>query len=259
MTVIHVNVPYSMLTQRIDFVIKHRINPEIYFSANDLDACSEGEVKRLAHALEQNGLEASIHGPFMDLSPGGVDPRIKEVTRDRFSATLELARFFKPTTIVFHPGYEDRAFDGAVDLWLESSLNTWRPLVKKAAEMGLILAIENVYEEGPGSLRQLLSSVDSPHFRFCFDTGHHHSFSQRKASPAEWMETLGGYLSEVHLHDNHTERDEHLPMGEGGFDFNQFFDLLSRYRLKPIYTLEPHQEDHLWRGLEAVRKYISTK
>jgi hypothetical protein len=26
--------------------------------------------------------------------------------------------------------------------------------------------------------------------------------------------------------------------------------------LNPIYTLEPHQEDHLWRGLQAVRKYI---
>jgi hypothetical protein len=26
--------------------------------------------------------------------------------------------------------------------------------------------------------------------------------------------------------------------------------------LNPIYTLEPHEEAHLWRGLEAVKKYI---
>ena len=84
MTVIHVNVPYSMLIHRIDFVIKHRINPEIYFSAKDLDTCNETEVQRVAHTLQQNDLEVSIHGPFMDLSPGGVDPRVKEVTRDRF-------------------------------------------------------------------------------------------------------------------------------------------------------------------------------
>ena len=31
MTVIHINVPYSMLLQRIDFAIKNRIHPEIYF------------------------------------------------------------------------------------------------------------------------------------------------------------------------------------------------------------------------------------
>jgi hypothetical protein len=28
--------------------------------------------------------------------------------------------------------------------------------------------------------------------------------------------------------------------------------------LNPIYTLEPHEEAHLWRGLEAVKKYIKT-
>jgi sugar phosphate isomerase/epimerase len=50
--------------------------------------------------------------------------------------------------------------------------------------------------------------------------------------------------------------DEHLPVGEGGFDFNQFFALLSQYKLNPLYTIEPHEEAHLWRGLEAVKKYI---
>jgi len=259
MTVIHVNVPYSMLIHRIDFVIKHRMNPEIYFSAKDLDTCRENDVKRLAQTLQQNGLEITIHGPFMDLSPGGVDSKVREVTSDRFKRTIELAGLLKPKSIVFHPGYAKWTFDGEVTLWLESSLRTWKPLVEKAEQMGLILAIENVYEEGPDSLKQLLSEIHSPHFRFCFDTGHHHSFSRRKVPLADWMKTLGSYFWEVHLHDNRTESDEHLPMGEGGFDFNQFFDLLSQYRLKPIYTIEPHQEDHLWRGLEAAQKYISAK
>jgi sugar phosphate isomerase/epimerase len=50
--------------------------------------------------------------------------------------------------------------------------------------------------------------------------------------------------------------DEHLPVGEGEFDFNQFFTLLSQSKLNPLYTLEPHEEAHLRRGLEAVKKYI---
>jgi sugar phosphate isomerase/epimerase len=70
------------------------------------------------------------------------------------------------------------------------------------------------------------------------------------------MEALGGFLSEVHLHDNHKEMDEHLPIGEGEFDFNQFFTLLLKLNLNPLYTIEPHEEGHLWRGLEAVKKYI---
>jgi sugar phosphate isomerase/epimerase len=190
----------------------------------------------------------------MDLSPGGVDRRVKEVTRDRLLRTIELAHSFKPKMIVFHPGYERWKFDGDIKLWLVSSLETWKPLVKKAEDMGLTLAIENVFEETPESIKNLLEEIDSPHFRFCFDTGHHNVFS--KAPLPVWMEALGRYLSEVHLHDNHKEMDEHLPMGEGGFDFNQFFALLSQHRLNPIYTIEPHEEAHLWRGLEAIKKYV---
>jgi sugar phosphate isomerase/epimerase len=254
MATIHVNVPYSMLLQRIDFAIKNRINPEIYFSAEDLDACQEKEAKQLAEILHQNGLHITLHGPFMDLSPGGVDKRIKEVTLDRFTKVIELALLFKPKAIVFHPGYEKWKFDGNVKLWLESSLQTWRPLVKEAEELGLTLAIENVFEESPDPLKALLGEINSPHFRFCFDTGHHHVFS--KTPLPLWIETLSEHLTEVHLHDNHTEMDEHLPVGEGNFDFDQFFKLLSQYGLNLIYTLEPHEEAHLWRGLEAVKKYI---
>ena len=156
MTVIHINVPYSMLLERIDFAVENRINPEIYFSAEDLDACQEKDVRHLSEVLEENQLEITLHGPFMDLSPGGVDRKIKEVTVDGFLKTMELAHFFKPKMIVFHPGYERWKFDGDVKLWLESSLQTWRPLVKKAEETGLTLAVENVFEESPDSIKNLL-------------------------------------------------------------------------------------------------------
>ena len=259
MTVIQVNVPFSMLIRRVDFVIKNRINPEIYFSGQDLDTCNEKEVEELAETLRQNRLEVTIHAPFLDLSPGGVDQKVKEVTVDRFSKTIELARFLRPKAIVFHPGYEEREFDGDVRLWVKSSLETWRPLVKVAEQAGLVFAIENVYEETPDSLKSLLDEIHSPHFGFCFDTGHYYAFSKRKVPLSTWIETLGSHLREVHLHDNRAERDEHLPMGEGGFDFDHFFDLLSQFRLKPIFTIEPHQENHLQRGLEAARKYIDKK
>jgi len=254
MTIVHVNVPYSMLLQRIDFVIERRIHPEIYFSAEALDACQEKDVEQLSQTLQENQLEATLHGPFMDLSPGGVDQRIKEVTRDRLSKTIQVARYLAPRMIVFHPGYESWKFDGNVKLWLESSLQTWRPLVREAEETGLTLAVENVFEESPDPIKNLLEEIHSPRFRFCFDTGHHHVFA--KTPLHVWMKALGGFLAEVHLHDNHKETDEHLPVGEGEFDFDQFFALLSQFNLNPLFTIEPHDEVHLQRGLLAVKKYV---
>ncbi len=255
MAIIHINVPYRMLLQRINFVLENRLHPEIFFSAEDLDTCHEKDVKDLAETLQGNELEVTLHGPFMDLSPGGIDRKIREITAERFLKTLEFARFLKPRMIVFHPGYEKWKFDGQTGPWLENSLQTWRPLAQMAGEMELSIALENVYEENPDPLRTLLEEVDSPNLRFCFDTGHHHVFG--KVPLSVWFDALREHLAEVHLHDNHGGLDEHLPMGEGGFDFDQFFKLLSQFELNPIYTIEPHQEDHLWRGLEAVKKYIN--
>lgn len=255
MTQVHINVPYPMLLQRIDFVIQHRFCPEIYLSGDDLDTFRVDEARYLSEKLDKNGLPCTLHGPFMDLSPGGVDRKIKEVTMDRLSKTLEVASLFKPKGIVFHPGYEKWKFDGNVRLWFESSLQTWKPLVKEATQRGLTLAIENVFEEAPDSLLMLLNEIDSPHFRFCFDTGHHRVFSKTPLSL--WIESLKEYLFEIHLHDNHGEMDEHLPMGEGSFNFNELFDLFAQWRLNPIYTLEPHEEAHLWRGLEAAKKILN--
>ncbi len=253
MTAVFINVPYAMLLQRIDFVIQYRLYPEIYFSADDLDACHEEEARHLSEILGQNGLPCTIHGPFMDLSPGGVDRKIKEVTIERFFRTLELATLFQSKGIVFHPGYEKWKFDGDVQLWLESSLQTWRPIVKEAKERKLTIAIENVYEENPDTLRMLLKEIDSPHFRFCFDTGHHHVFS--RAPLSLWVQSMKEFFHEIHLHDNHGEMDDHLPIGEGTFDFNELFSLFSRWNVTPLFTLEPHEETHLWRSLQAFKRY----
>ena len=106
MATVQINVPYPTLLKRLDFAITNRIHPEIYFSGDDLDTCDEEEAKRLARSLRDHGLEITFHSPFMDLSPGGVDRRVKQVTSERFSKVIELAGFFKPKNIVFHPGYE---------------------------------------------------------------------------------------------------------------------------------------------------------
>jgi sugar phosphate isomerase/epimerase len=67
---------------------------------------------------------------------------------------------------------------------------------------------------------------------------------------------LGGRLIEVHLHDNNGEEDQHLPPGDGKFDFTGFFRHLLTQRLSPLYTLEVHQEEDLPRSFEAVKAYL---
>jgi len=55
------------------------------------------------------------------------------------------------------------------------------------------------------------------------------------------------------LHDNHGERDEHLPMGKGGIDFSPVTDFLRKGKSLPIITLEPHEEKALWLSLAYLK------
>lgn len=243
-----------MLLERLDFVVDKGLNPEIYFNGEALDAYREEDLVKINSVLSKKGLCITIHAPFMDLSPGGVDAKVKGATIERLNQTLEVAAFFHPQIVIFHPGYNKWFFDGNVELWLDNSLKTWSPIVAKVKKMGISIALENIFEEEPSSLKRLISAIHSPYFNFCFDTGHFHLFS--KVAMGEWFDSLGEYIKAVHLHDNFKKSDDHLPIGAGEIDFDLFFQLITHYGVDPIYTIEPHKVEHLERSLLACRNHL---
>jgi len=253
-TQIFINVPYEMLLDRLEFAIKNRLLPEIYFDGNALDTARQGDINHLAMALSAQDIDCTLHGPYMDLSPGGLDAKVREITLERIRKTMDLAALFKPKAVVFHPGFDPWRFEEYEHVWLEKSIEAWKPIARKAEEIGTTVAVENVFEEEPRTLISLIEGVNSPNFGFCFDTGHYFVFS--KAPLDHWLDPLGHYLVEVHLHDNHGTRDDHLPLGDGSMDFDEFFDLIGRFTPRPIFTVEPHQETHLWSSLKALEKYL---
>lgn len=251
---IQVNIPYKMLLEKLDFVLERGLNPEIYFNGETLDSYREEDLLKIHSALKQKERAITIHAPFMDLSPGGVDTKVKSATIERINQTLEVAAFFHPQMVIFHPGYNKWFFDDNVELWLESSLNTWNPIVSRVKKMDIPIAVENVFEEEPSSLKKLISAIDSPYFNFCFDTGHFHLFST--VAMEEWFDVLGKHIKAVHLHDNFKKSDDHLAIGDGEINFDLFFQLIKHYGTDPIYTIEPHKVEDLERSLQACRNYL---
>ena len=251
---VQVNLPFPLLSKNLETVLAFGLQPEIFFSGLTLDQLSWGEVKRTSQRLQGQNIPVTFHAPFMDLNPGAADERVREVTRYRFEQILALVPYFQPRAIVFHPGYDRWRYDNNVELWLEKSLLTWKPLVERAEALSVKLALENVFEDTPSTLENLLSALHSPWVGYCLDAGHGNLFSRRPVT--QWVETLRSYLVEMHLHDNHRHADEHLPLGEGDVDFAHLFAYLRENHLTPILTLEPHLAEHLEPSLKAIEKYL---
>lgn len=244
----HIHVPFNKVPEHLDFILEKRLNLEIYISSDVLDSVSLGQASRLKEDLRHDP-SLSLHAPFMDLSPGAVDSMIREVTMARFMRVLSLSEVLEPKVIVFHSGYEKWKYALNVDLWLEKSLMTWRLVNEKASNLGVKVAIENIFEDEPANLKLLMENMCSPNFGICFDTGHFNLFSKE---PLEhWMESLNPYILELHLHDNNKSSDEHLPIGDGSFDFDKFFSLL--VNTDCVYTIEAHSPGHVMKSVEYLR------
>jgi sugar phosphate isomerase/epimerase len=247
----HVHVPYEMLDRYLSYLKKEKLNLEIYFGSRNFDGLTKDDIIGLKNRLDYNP-SLSIHAPFMDLSPGAVDPKVREVTMKRFSFTLDFAEILMPSVIVFHSGYDKWKYDSRVDIWLEGSLQTWRPINRRASDMGIKIAIENIFEDEPEHLRMLVREMSSDNFGICFDTGHFNLFS--KLTLREWLGIIKSYIIELHLHDNARYADQHLAIGEGDFDFVTLFKELKGKDC--LYTIEAHTVEDVRKSLDRLAEYL---
>ncbi len=247
MTRPHAHIPFQRIPEYLEFVRKTGLNLEIYFGSAVLDAVSMEEVKSVKDELGRSSL--SIHAPFMDLSPGAVDSKVRAATLERFNHVLDISEVMRPRAIVFHSGYEKWKYALNVDIWLEKSLMTWRPLNERAEAIGVKIAVENIFEDEPSNLKLLMEGMASENFGVCFDTGHFNIFS--RVPLEEWMEALNPHVVELHLHDNDRKSDQHSAMGEGTFDFRKLFGLLENRDC--VHTIEAHTPDAVLKSVEYLK------
>lgn len=251
---LQVNIPFAMLsTTHLDRLVADRLNPEIGFDATSLDTCPLSHMESVAGRLHQAGLSITFHAPFMDLSPGSPDPKIRELTQYRLRQLIRLIPLFRPITVVCHTGYDHRRYWHIRNLWLKNSLDIWPEIAEAIQSNGSAMMLENVYEESPDEIMDLLTPLGKYGVGGCLDSGHQAVFGN--VSLDTWISTLGPCLGQLHLHDNHGKQDEHLAMGQGTIDFQRLLDLVKTFSsTRPVITLEPHKEEDLLPSLKYLEK-----
>jgi len=251
---VHVHVPFIDFGKYEPILREHRLSVELYIGSQAVDSITEEDL----HAVKDNmdwEHTLSIHGPFMDLSPGAIDAKIAATSLERYLQVISMAEILRPEVVVFHSGYEKWKYAGEINLWLDKSLSTWRAVMERAEKCGVRVAIENIVDERPDHLRLLAERMDHPLFGLCLDVGHREIFSELPI--AEWVSGMHPYIFELHLHDNMGGSDEHKPIGEGRIDFRSLFSKLEELHAPgPVHTLEAHSAVEALLSLENLKKYI---
>src|SRR5882762_2628560 len=205
---------------------------EIFCSRAHFDYSSKQEIEAIKGMLEHQKLQlASLHAPTSKdasaMRESGIPLSVCEVERvrrieamDEFKRAIDVAEELPFPRMVMHMGGSREAADPRKR---DAAFSTLEHLVLHAKNVGVTLCVENTTSElgQPEYLRAFVDETRLTGLRCNFDVGH--AFL-RDGAEAERIEKAFGpmrdLVASVHLHDNHGEKDEHLPPYEGSIDWN---------------------------------------
>lgn len=248
-----VNIPFPFLVDRyLPRFLEEGLNPEIGLDAYSLATYPRAAFEQTAQAFKKAGRFLTLHAPFQDLLPGALDEEIRAASCHRLHQAFRLLPVFQPKAIVCHLGYEARHYQWDRQAWLSCSAATWKELATLAAAQQVTVMLENVYETEPGLFLEVIDRVAAPNLKVCLDVGHLLAFGG--GDFPRWLAALTPVIGHLHLHDNHGAADEHLALGSGQVPLEYLLNYLADRDLKPLITLEPHQEGSLQPSLEYLAR-----
>ena len=194
------------------------------------------KVEAMGKRLAAEGIGVSVHGPLFDLNPGSLDTIIRDYTKFNFMRSLNISALLNARIVVFHLGLNPLIPEEYRDLWLKTSMKTWKMVVNHARRLGIVIAIENMFLNAPHLLRRVIDMVDSPNMQVCLDIGHVNVYSVVPLE--EWVDVLGKNIVKIHINDNDAQNDLHLAFGEGNIDYRKTYRLLREKQVNALVTLE---------------------
>src|SRR5712692_6707543 len=204
---------------------------EIFCTRSHFEYSMKPEVRAMASALEAHHLRlVSMHAPTSrDLSAmreSGMPLSICEVERvrrveamDELKRVIDVADDLPYARLILHMGGPRETADPRKR---DAAFSTLEHLILHAHHAGVAICVENTMSEmgDPSYLRAFVDETRLSGLRFNFDIGHAHltEFPEDERLEKSFA-PLRDFVSSVHLHDNHGEKDEHLPPYDGSIDW----------------------------------------
>jgi sugar phosphate isomerase/epimerase len=211
---------------------------EIFCTRSHFEYSMKPEIDTMASALEKHRLQlVSLHAPTSrDLSAmreSGTPLSICEIERvrrieamDELKRVIDVADSLPYARLILHMGGPRETADPRKR---DAAFSSLEHLVLHARHAGVAICVENTLSEmgSPDYLRAFVDETRLTGLRFNFDIGHAYLAELPEEERLEKsFAPLRELVSSVHLHDNHGEKDEHLPPYDGSIDWPSAIETL---------------------------------
>jgi len=185
---------------------------------------SKRRVQALNEAAASFGLNYSVHAPFADLNVASPSKPMLKASVKRLKKSMQYAWDLDSYLWVFHPGSKSgiSSFYPGAD-WKQNA-SSIMDLHKTAKDLGLKIAMENLPEKynflmkTPQDFLSFYEETGLDDIGVVLDTGH----ANLEGQIQPFIQQLPRKITHVHISDNHGVTDEHLGLGHGAIDWQQF-------------------------------------
>lgn len=211
---------------------------EIFATRSHFDYATMAEVRTVTQALADNRLQLnSLHAPTSrDLSinrEGGSPLSVTEIERvrrieamDELKRVIDVADVLPYSRMILHMGGSREMADPRKR---DAAFSSLEHLTLHARHAGVTICVENTNTEmgEPAYLRSFIDETRLAGLRINFDIGHAHlADGPEPERIAKSLEPVRELVASAHIHDNHGEKDEHLPPYDGSIDWRAALKLL---------------------------------
>lgn len=193
-----------------------------------------------------SAVRAIIHGPYTEINASSVDPKVLRLTKERYEAAYRVCRELGVNHMVVHSGFIPILY--YKEWHREKSAVFWKEFMSDKPE-DFHLYIENVFEDEPYLLKNIIEETGDARVRMCLDVGHANACSGKEYTVLDWIRELGGLIGHVHLHNNFGVKDEHNSVFDGTMDMEKVMETIHKYCGQEVtLTIESQtcRESILW-------------
>lgn len=230
---------FGMLPGNLSIEDRFKLARDLGFAGVEAGTTDDPKiVARMREAADKSGVR--IHSVMnmahwqCPLSSG--DPAVVKKGVAGMVTSLHNAKAFGADTVLLVPGVVN-AETSYLDAWARSTAVIRQQLIPVAAETGVVIAVEDVWNKfllSPPEFARYVDQFKSQWVRAYFDVGNIVAYGY----PQDWIRTLGRRIVKIHVKDFDAGKHKFVPLLEGSIDWKAVRAALNEIGYSGFITAE---------------------